>query len=286
MMQQAALQAKADPQGASASRQEGAAEAKGAALAPPAYGVDFVDRAATGGEGLPAKLAAPATAPASPGLLERVPLHADRVRPSGHGRPLDGTVRRKMEGAFGADFSSVRVHEDEKASALGAHAFTLGDRLHFARGKYRPGSLEGQRLIGHELTHVVQQRGGRVGAPVGGLVEMNRNGALEREADTQGANASLGRPVTVQGVSSGVQGKAVVGGGGVIQCQGDEDADKPRQEYAISKPIAPGLGRVLENLGKAGGRRGPFFLLNLIGRALQLPGYRSPRKPVSDQDKT
>ena len=37
---------------------------------------------------------------------------------------------------------------------------TKGDEIHFAPGAYNPGSLQGQRLLGHELAHVVQQRKG------------------------------------------------------------------------------------------------------------------------------
>jgi hypothetical protein len=72
-----------------------------------------------------------------------------------------------MEAAFKTDFSAVRVHEADTAASLGAHAFTRGHGLHFAPGEYRPGSAAGQKLIGHELTHVVQQRAGRVAVPQG-----------------------------------------------------------------------------------------------------------------------
>jgi len=74
-----------------------------------------------------------------------------------------------MERSFGADFSNVRVHEGfgggvpgMDASARGAVAYTHGNDLHFAPGAYQPHSREGQQLLGHELTHVVQQRAGRI----------------------------------------------------------------------------------------------------------------------------
>ncbi|GAA0603271.1 hypothetical protein GCM10010174_19520 [Kutzneria viridogrisea] len=69
-----------------------------------------------------------------------------------------------MEGALAADFSGVRVHTgptaQQAASALRAHAFTSGTDIMFGAGEYRPGTLSGDRLIAHELTHVVQQRQG------------------------------------------------------------------------------------------------------------------------------
>jgi hypothetical protein len=67
-----------------------------------------------------------------------------------------------MERTFGADFRSVRVHTDTIADALNrvvqAHAFTTGQDIFFRHGEYNPGSVVGQKVIAHELTHVVQQQ--------------------------------------------------------------------------------------------------------------------------------
>jgi hypothetical protein len=59
----------------------------------------------------------------------------------------------------------VRVHTDapaaESAQAISALAYTVGRDVVFARGQYEPGTSQGQRLLAHELTHVLQQhRGG------------------------------------------------------------------------------------------------------------------------------
>ena len=81
----------------------------------------------------------------------------------GSGQPLDSNVRAQMEPAFGADFSSVRVHTDHRADSLNrsvdARAFTTGRDIFFRQGEYKPGSTTGEGLIAHELTHVVQQKG-------------------------------------------------------------------------------------------------------------------------------
>ena len=66
-----------------------------------------------------------------------------------------------MESALGANFSDVRIHVGPEASAIGAIAFTWGSDIHFAPGQYNPHTPHGQSLLGHELTHVVQQRAGR-----------------------------------------------------------------------------------------------------------------------------
>jgi hypothetical protein len=109
---------------------------------------------------------------------------------------LPAPVKSKMEGAFGFDFGSVRVHEGEHAGALGAAAYTQGDQLHFAPGQYDPSSQGGQELIGHELAHVVQQGEGRVAATTQFKgVDGNDDAGLEHEADTWGARAARGEPV-------------------------------------------------------------------------------------------
>ncbi|TDF97147.1 DUF4157 domain-containing protein [Paenibacillus piri] len=83
---------------------------------------------------------------------------------SGGGAKMDSTTRSGMEQAFGADFSNVSIHNDSESNELnqdiGAQAFTQGQDVFFSSGKYEPSSPQGQELLAHELTHVVQQRGG------------------------------------------------------------------------------------------------------------------------------
>lgn len=116
----------------------------------------------------------------------RVPL-----RQKAGGLPLPSEVRTKMETAFGADFSDVRVHIGHEATALGAIAYTWGTNIHFAPGQYNPHTIQGQKLLGHELWHVVQQRSGRVRNPFGGGVAVVQDHALEAEADRMGARAAM-----------------------------------------------------------------------------------------------
>jgi Domain of unknown function (DUF4157) len=75
-----------------------------------------------------------------------------------------------MESRFGHDFSNVRVHSghDAQTSAreIGARAFTVGSHIAFGSGEYAPDSTSGERLLAHELTHVVQQHGGKGGGIV------------------------------------------------------------------------------------------------------------------------
>ena len=70
-----------------------------------------------------------------------------------------------MEPRFGYDFSDVHVHMNERAAesaqAVNALAYTVGDDIVFGRGQYAPFSSGGQKLLAHELAHVVQQGGGQ-----------------------------------------------------------------------------------------------------------------------------
>jgi len=79
------------------------------------------------------------------------------------GKPLDAPVRALMESRLGHDFGDVRVHTDalaaESAQSVNALAYTAGKDLVFGEGQYAPGDSAGQKLLAHELVHVVQQDG-------------------------------------------------------------------------------------------------------------------------------
>lgn len=97
---------------------------------------------------------------------------------SGTGHPLDAATRAYMEPRFGRDFGDVRVHTGGSAAAsagdINARAYTVGHDVVFGAGEYAPDSSAGRRLIAHELTHVVQQRGG---SPLRSAPQMRLNPA-------------------------------------------------------------------------------------------------------------
>jgi hypothetical protein len=125
-------------------------------------------RLATRGAGLP-----PSTEHSLKGVGDEVdsekPLRAaPRLRAqldaiSGGGRPLSEPERAFFEPRLGADLSQVRLHTGEEAEGaaedLNARAFTVGQDIFFAAGRYPPAGVEGRRLLAHELTHVAQQQG-------------------------------------------------------------------------------------------------------------------------------
>ncbi|WP_279323392.1 DUF4157 domain-containing protein [Actinomycetospora cinnamomea] len=113
--------------------------------------------------------------------------------------PLPAGTRRVMESHLGHDLSGVRVHDGpdaaRAAAALGANAYTIGQDVVFGAGRYRPDSSAGRRLLTHELTHTVQQRGaGHVGLRLGSPGDRH-----EHEADRV---ATAGSPQRVPAGSS------------------------------------------------------------------------------------
>lgn len=121
---------------------------------------------------------------------------------TGHGSPLDTQTQRQLESGLGTDLSGVRVHTDSRADqlsrAVNAVAFTSGSDIYFRQGAYSPGSADGQRLLAHEATHVVQQAAGPVaGTPTdSGVSVSDPDDAFERAADATAAELTA---PTVQG---------------------------------------------------------------------------------------
>ena len=109
----------------------------------------------------------------------------------GGGESLGGSLQSRMSSAFGYDFSSVRVHKDNRAaqlsSDLNARAFTIGNTVAFGANEYQPGTLVGDALIAHELAHVVQQGGATAPAPL--QKGESETGALEDDADFSAVRA-------------------------------------------------------------------------------------------------
>jgi len=122
---------------------------------------------------------------------------------------MPNDLQSKMENSFGVDFSDVNIHKDsEQAPSLGALAYTQGNDIHFAPGQYDPGSQKGQELLGHELSHVVQQREGRVKPDRQqnkADANVNTDEGLEKVADEQGKQAAQGKIADARGKDSGVQ---------------------------------------------------------------------------------
>ena len=112
---------------------------------------------------------------------------AQEALPGSDGQPLDAATRAYMEPRFGHDFGHVRVHSDEQAAQAAAdyhaRAYTVGGDIVFGARSTRQGH-EGQRLIAHELSHVVQQGSDATAAAT---VQREPEGATKRRQRLQRA---------------------------------------------------------------------------------------------------
>jgi hypothetical protein len=140
-------------------------------------------------------------------LDEEQPSPVHEVVGSGAGSPLDTDTRTLMEDRLGQDFSDVRVHTDHKADesarSINAQAYTVGTDIVFRSGSYSPGSEAGQRVLAHELTHVVQQKAGPVdGTPAPGGIRLSDPSDRFEQAAERAADQAMSRPATPE---AGVQ---------------------------------------------------------------------------------
>jgi hypothetical protein len=126
----------------------------------------------------------------------------------GAGESLPGSVRTRMEFAFGSSFSHVRLHNDGTSARLSdrlnARAFTVGEHVAFGSGEFRPGTVAGDALIAHELAHVVQQ-GRSAPVPDAGRGRGEPDASMEHDADSAatGAVTSLWSPGQTRGPERG-----------------------------------------------------------------------------------
>ncbi|RKI07664.1 DUF4157 domain-containing protein [Corallococcus sp. AB030] len=146
---------------------------------------------------------APSTSSVGPRFDSRQDLESERAKVRdilATGQTLAPATRHSMEAAFGAGFGDVRVHTSPEAGAaaraLGARAFAVGTDIVFGAGNYLPGVPAGERLIAHELAHVVQQRS----AGVSGLAAFPESVSTpthpaEVEAERAASLAVRGMPV-------------------------------------------------------------------------------------------
>jgi outer membrane protein OmpA-like peptidoglycan-associated protein len=118
-------------------------------------------RIANGSDNEDLKILPKPSQPETPVIMGNLATDLRALKGGGH--PLPSSQRAFFEPRMNADFGNVRIHTDAKAAELAktirAQAFAIGNDIAFSEGKYAPESLEGRRLIAHELAHVGQQSG-------------------------------------------------------------------------------------------------------------------------------
>jgi hypothetical protein len=154
---------------------------------------------------------------------------------SSSGQPLDRPTQALMQSRLGHDFSDVRVHADgqatESAKSVNAHAYTVGTNVVFQADKYSPGTESGQKMLAHELTHVVQQKAGPVdGTPAPGGISVSHPSdpfeqAAERNAEqAMSSNAPAAAPAMATQATS-------------LQREGDDEEEV--QTSAVQREAGP-----------------------------------------------
>lgn len=161
------------------------------------------------------------------------------------GKPLDEPVRQEMEARLDADFSDVRVHDDNAARAsateVGARAYTSGSHVVI-------GADGGDKhTLAHELTHVIQQRQGPVaGTDMGnGLRVSDASDKFERAAEVN-AQRVMQAPLDVQRAveprTAPAAGAAHEGRGGPVAVQTAPTDGKGKPPPVPNKPDKLRLG--------------------------------------------
>ncbi len=100
-----------------------------------------------------------------PFVFDAARFEAKLTQTKGKGKALPRAVCQEMEAHFGADFRNIRIHTDSAAVLLCQHiaaqAFTHGNDIYFANGKFNVATKTGKYLLAHELTHTIQQGAAR-----------------------------------------------------------------------------------------------------------------------------
>lgn len=142
------------------------------------------------------------------------------------GQPLDRATRAEMSSRFAYDFSRVRIHTDsqagESARAVQALAYTTGDDVIFATGRYSPHTPQGRLLLAHELAHVVQQ-------------EAAHPGELRRSAGQEGAENEARQAAAEVVAGARVQITGAVPSGSLLR-QGDTSSLPPVPNLQLTPP--------------------------------------------------
>ncbi len=156
-------------------------------------------------------------------------LRSGAVQPTreqmGHRVDLPDAMREKMESAFGADLSAVKLYESEAVADAGANAITRGSDIAFAPGMLDFSSYGGQALLGHEISHVVSQARGEVTG--GGFLNDH---ALEARADREGAMAASGQQAVMPA--------AAMSSVTAASAAGPMQADKNQKKFEAQKQVS------------------------------------------------
>ncbi|HSS76035.1 MAG TPA: DUF4157 domain-containing protein [Thermoanaerobaculia bacterium] len=196
-----------------------------------------------------------------------LPPNLDPTARGGSGAPLSVAVRQRMESVFGRSFADVRIHIGAHTQSIGALAFTSGNHIHFAPGQYDPATARGERLLAHELAHVVQQHSRQARNPFPAGMAIVQDQRLEAEADRMALRIAA-QPTPRAAAPVAVQRKAAAGCSGVA-------AQKPAKSACGLKTLPPQIATRIRML--AGGSD-PLESMRRFSSAL--PGLMAQMKAL------
>ena len=214
-------------------QQDTSASPKGISLAPPTYGIDFVDRGVMGAAPLQRSAASSKEATGLSGARQQ------------NKTGLTAGLKAGVEHLSGLSMDDVQVHYNSpKPAQLQASAYTQGTDIHVGPGQ--------ERYLPHETWHVVQQKQGRV-KPTMQMkgAAINDDTGLEHEADVMGqrANAVQRRAVpkaspSMTSTASVVQTKPQTPGAPVLQRSGAGTSLPPVQRKDDPEVAVAPVGEV------------------------------------------
>lgn len=159
------------------------------------------------------------------------------------GQQLPEGLRLDFESRLGQDLSRVRVHTGAQAAssaeAINARAYTSGTDVVFGAGEYAPETREGQKLLAHELTHVVQQGG------AGELVQRYESGEHAKFGETQAELTQAFAPQSYV-VKKGEMPATIAGRFGLTAAE----LKAANKEKLRQWPAADGSGRTVEGFNE------------------------------------
>ena len=217
------------------------------------------------------------------------------------GAPLPDRTRQQMQQHLGPDVGQATIHtgsESAKAAEqMGARAFTVGGDVHFGAGEFAPGTKEGDRLLAHELTHVVQAGGAGVqrkaeegeggGAEAAGAEVSQPHEPAEKEADSvadhvadqiHGGGDKAGADQA--GADKAGGDKAGADKAGADKAGGDKAA-KPQPAQAAPKVAAKLRPGVIHRNDKTGGTPATTTTATPAKPATGAPATATPGAPAT-----
>lgn len=177
------------------------------------------------------------------GASNQAMLHEER----GAALSMPDELLTKLEGSFGYDLSGVDIVTDNAVTDYGETAYAQGSTVHFAPGAFRPETESGQRVIAHEMAHVVQQATGAA-----------RGSGILSDAGLEARATAMGNAAVFGDTSEGATGElaSLPSAPEAAPAQGILGFGKKKHTVGKPQNVSRESGRALKNMRDAGIRQG------------------------------